>query len=135
VNLVAFTGDLVALTGSEHDRELAKSYVDLFSKPKAIMAGNHEFTYQDIRGANGKLVHASLPEQQAKLQAFQADFGLKHLYRAKKMGPYELIFLSPEPVTGKHLCEISPPPANLARQTTSRTSGTANPNLFPCASL
>ena len=107
VNLVAFTGDIVALTGSEHDREQAKSYVDLFTKPKAILTGNHEFTYRDIRRANGKLVHASLTEQHAKLQAFQEEFGLKKLYRAQKMGPYELIFLSPEPVTGKHLCELS----------------------------
>src|SRR5574344_1793843 len=31
VDLVAFTGDMVALTGSEHEREIAKKYVDSYT--------------------------------------------------------------------------------------------------------
>jgi Icc protein len=107
VDLLTFTGDMVALTGSEYEREIAKSYVDSYTHPKVVIPGNHEFTYKDIRKANGKLVHASLPAQKEKLQAFQKDFGLRDLYSARRLQGYELIFLATEPVTGKHLCELS----------------------------
>ena len=107
VNLIAVTGDLVALTGNNLERRQAKEYFAKYNKPLAIIAGNHEFTYKDKLNSKDRLVHATLQEKAAKLQDFKDTFELKDLYYTKHLGNYELFFLSCEPVSGKYSCELS----------------------------
>lgn len=106
VNLVVFPGDTVQQTGSEHDYQDAKSFVDKFNKPVLLIPGNHEYMYKDIH-KNGKLVRGTEKDKEARLQLFLDTFHMKNEYYTKNMAGYRLIFLSPEPASGKYLTELS----------------------------
>ena len=106
VNLVVFPGDTVQQTGSELDYQEAKTFVDKFNKPVLLIPGNHEYMYKDTH-KQGKLVRGSMQERTAKLQLFLDTFHMKNEYYTKRMAGYRLIFLSPEPASGKYLTELS----------------------------
>ena len=106
VDLVVFTGDLVQLTGSAENYAWAREFTAKITKPQAIIAGNHEFIYED-QMAKGKLVRTDLAGREKKIKRFQEAFKLPHIYYTKELGRYLLIFLSPEPASGKYSTEIS----------------------------
>jgi 3',5'-cyclic AMP phosphodiesterase CpdA len=107
VDLVAVLGDIVARNGSPEEYAQAKLFVDAISKPKAVVAGNHEYKYADQPGQDGKL-HGCPPElQREKLERFKRTFGVPELHYTKKLGNYLLVFLSTDAVGGKFTTEIS----------------------------
>ena len=107
VDLVVFLGDIVEKIGNESDYSQAKDFVNKLTKPKAIIAGNHEFMYDDYLSANGKLKWASSELRAAKLERFKSTFQLNDLYYGRYIDNYLLIFLSPDVTDGKYLTEIS----------------------------
>lgn len=48
VDLVAFPGDMVALTGTMDEMNTVKAFTDNLNKPKVFTAGNHEIFYRDV---------------------------------------------------------------------------------------
>lgn len=48
VDLVAFPGDMVALTGTMDEINTVKAFTDNLNKPKVFTAGNHEIFYRDV---------------------------------------------------------------------------------------
>ena len=107
VNLVVFTGDMVQLSGNKQNYVWAKQFVDKVKKPKAIIAGNHEYFFADQEDAKGKMKHSSLMEQQVKLQRFLKTYNMADLYYTKDMGNYLLVFLSPTVASGQYSCEMN----------------------------
>ena len=107
VDLVVFLGDIVEKSGNESEYAKAKEFVDKLTKPKTLIAGNHEFMYEDHLTANGKLKWASPDLRAAKLERFKNAFRINNLYYSKYIDNYLLIFLSPDATNGKHLTEMS----------------------------
>lgn len=107
VDLVAVLGDIVARYGSKDEYAQAKLFVDAISKPKAVVAGNHEYKYADQPDAQGKLHGGSPESQREKLERFKRTFGLPELYYTKTLGNYLLVFLSTDAVGGRFTTEIS----------------------------
>jgi len=107
VDLVAVLGDIVARYGSQEEYAQAKAFVDAISKPKALVAGNHEYKYADQPGEDGKLRGASTELQREKLERFKRTFGVPELHFTKELGNYLLVFLSTDAVGGKYTTEMS----------------------------
>ncbi|MGE4589529.1 MAG: metallophosphoesterase [Acidaminococcaceae bacterium] len=107
VDLVVFLGDIVEKLGNESNYAQAKEFVDKLKKPKAIIAGNHEFMYDDSYSASGKLKRAAPALRAAKLERFKIVFQVNKLYHSQYIDNYLLIFLSPDVTNGKFLTEIS----------------------------
>lgn len=105
VDLVTIVGDIVAATGSAEEYAHAKEFTDQFTKPLALIAGNHEYMYDDNRNSAGKLVRGSPQMRQEKLKRYQKVFG--ELYYTKHLGGYQLIFLSPDATDSRNLTELS----------------------------
>ncbi len=105
VDLVVIVGDIVASTGSVEEYAQAKEFTDRFTKPLALIAGNHEYMYDDNRNNAGKLVRGTPQMRREKLKRYQAVFG--ELYYSKMIGRYRLIFLSPDVTDGRHVTELS----------------------------
>lgn len=105
VSLVAILGDTVARTGSAEEYTAAKQLVNQITKPLAIIAGNHEFMYDENNSANK---FRSTPERRAaKLEYFKNTFNRPTLYYAQQAAGYLLIFLSPDQTDGKYLTAMS----------------------------
>lgn len=107
VDLVAVVGDIVAKTGSAEDYRQAGEFLGRIKKPVAVVAGNHEFMYEDMAGANGRYPKAAPAVRKEKLERFQKTFGLESLYYTKMVGNYLLVFLSPDVTDGNLLTEVS----------------------------
>jgi Icc protein len=107
VDLVVFTGDMVQQTGNEEEYAEAKSFVDKFNKPIAVITGNHEFRYSDIFTKNAKLQKVTPEFRQEKLARFQRVYNLPSLYYIKQAAPYLLVFLSANRTDDAYLTGIS----------------------------
>lgn len=107
VDLVAVVGDIVAKSGSREDYRQAGEYISRLQKPVAVIAGNHEFMYDDRQGPDGRYPRATPAVRQEKLLRFQQTFGLGSLYYTQMMGHYFLVFLSPDVTDGNLLTELS----------------------------
>ena len=106
VDLTVFLGDIVAKTGNTTDYTEAKSYVNRITKPKALITGNHEYTYSDNMN-NEKLVKATSAERAVKLDRFKKTFQIDELYYTKNLGKYLLIFLSINAIKSNYSTAIS----------------------------
>ena len=107
VDLVVFTGDTVEKTGSAQDYLQAKEFVDKFTKPIAMITGNHEFRYADTYNKKGKLKQATPELRQEKLERFQKTFNVPALYYTVQAAPYLLVFLSADRTDNAFLTGIS----------------------------
>ena len=94
VDLVVFTGDMVARLGNQEDYAEAKKFVDKFTKPVTFITGNHEFRYADTLSKKGKLRKCTPEFRQEKLERFKTVFQMPELYYTKQAAPYLLVFLS-----------------------------------------
>lgn len=105
VDLCVFTGDMVQKTGSPADYKLARKLTDHLKKPKEFLAGNHEIIYHRDLSSTGKLVPADSYERSLHMQQYEKNFG--PLYHSRKLGPYFLLFLSPDTLESKYAVELS----------------------------
>jgi len=103
---VAVTGDIVAKYGSEEEYARAARFIRAIRKPKAVIAGNHEYMYADAP-EGGKLAWASPKERALKLERFKHALGVPELHYTVTLGRYLLVFLSPDVTDGGFLTEIS----------------------------
>ena len=79
--------------------EMLVNYRDI---TRNVMAGNHDYIYYDINPFNpnekiakGKhVVAASGTARRAKIQRFKESFSLPEIFYTKRVGPYQLVFLS-----------------------------------------
>lgn len=106
VDLVAVTGDIVAKYGSEEEYARAARFLRAIRKPKAVIAGNHEYMYADAP-EGGKLVRGTPQERSLKLDRFRRYLGVPELHYTVALGQYLLVFLSPDVTDGGFLTEIS----------------------------
>ena len=106
VDLVAVTGDIVAKYGSEEEYVQAARFIRAIRKPKAVIAGNHEYMYADAP-EGGKLAWATPKERALKLERFKQALGVPELHYTVTLGRYLLVFLSPDVTDGRFLTEIS----------------------------
>jgi 3',5'-cyclic AMP phosphodiesterase CpdA len=116
VSLVAVLGDIVDRTGSPEEYALAAEFVARIKKPKAPVAGNHEFMYADAP-AGAKSTWAEPAVRREKLGRFQSVFGVEGLAYTRELGGYLLVFLSPDEADGRHLTELSPARLSWLRET------------------
>ena len=105
VDLVAFPGDMVALTGTMDEMNTVKAFTDNLNKPKVFTAGNHEIFYRDVFTKKGDVISASESVKKQHLENYQKVFG--PLHSTKEMMGYLLIFLSTDDVTGNLPTEMS----------------------------
>ncbi|WP_300164009.1 metallophosphoesterase [Solidesulfovibrio sp.] len=106
--LVTVVGDIVHRYGSPQEYETARQFVGAIRKPLALVAGNHEYMYEDAPGPDGRLRRASPELRRRKLARYREAFGQKALYYAKDMGKYLLVFCAPDATAGRLLTEMSP---------------------------
>ena len=127
VELVAVVGDIVHRSGSPEEYATARKFVEAINKPRALVAGNHEFMYEDAPGPDGRLRRASPGLRRNKLARYQETFGQKDLSFTKDMGKYLLVFCSPDETDGKFLTEMSP--AQLSWLTKTLQANRTRPTL------
>jgi len=107
VALVAVLGDIVEKRGTPEEYARAREFVGRIARPKALVAGNHEYMYADEE-VDGK-IHWGAPElRREKLERFRRELGAPELYYTRQVGGYLLVFLSPDATEGKTLTEMSP---------------------------
>lgn len=107
VDLVAFTGDMIARAGSEEAYKLASDFAMKIDKPKAFMTGNHEYLYSATIGKKNKAKRAKPEEREIEFARFKKYFKTPELYRTEKLGGYLLVFLSPDNIYAKYPTEMS----------------------------
>lgn len=74
VDLVAFPGDMVALTGTMDEMNTVKAFTDNLNKPKVFTAGNHEIFYRDVFTKKGDVISASESVKKQHLENYQKVF-------------------------------------------------------------
>ncbi len=116
VHHITVLGDIVAQFGNEEEYDYAKQFFGQVNKEISFIVGNHDYTYEDYHSAEDKLIRANAYSQQSKLDYFKETFGLTELYYSKKIGRYNLIFLSPDCLESPHLTEISKKQLNWFRE-------------------
>jgi predicted phosphodiesterase len=96
VDEVAVLGDIAAQFGTEIEYNYAKEYFGRLVHPVYIIAGNHDYVYEDAFSPQGKFMRGDTASRQLKLGRFKETFGLASLFYTHQAGPYQLIFLSPD---------------------------------------
>ena len=114
VDLIAFTGDMVALSGSLEEMKEAKTFTDGFKADKIYMAGNHEIYFAEGL-QKGKLKKADPALRKAHVENYQKTFG--PLYGKKEMGKYLLIYLSADDTESKNPVQMSKEEVEWLKQT------------------
>jgi Icc protein len=98
VDLCVFTGDMVELAASDEEYQLAHQLTDKVTQPKVFIAGNHEVVYSETPPVKGKYQPAGPYERAVHIGRYIKNYG--PLYGAKNVGPYLLLFLSPDEIEG-----------------------------------
>lgn len=107
VSLVAVTGDIVARYGTVQEYDDAATFVNAIAKPRALVAGNHEFAYADGPASGSRFPRGDGALQQEKLRRFMTRLATPETTYAMTLGGYLLVFLSPEVTGGPFLTELS----------------------------
>jgi predicted phosphodiesterase len=107
VDLVVAVGDICEEVGDDGEYAKAKAYFSFFTKPLALIGGNHDYIYEDALSRTGKKVKAREATRTYKLNNFKKTFGLNEIYYTKSMGPYLLVFLTPDDLQSSALTTIS----------------------------
>jgi Icc protein len=109
VDLVVAVGDITEELGSDDEYAKAEAYFNLFTKPLALIGGNHDYIYEDSLSIYGRKIKARAPTRLRKLNQFKKSFGLQEVYYTGSLGKYLLIFLSPDDLQASNLTTISTP--------------------------
>lgn len=107
VNLVVFTGDMIARVGSPKAYAEASEFTNRVAKPKAFIAGNHEYFYSAKLTKKNKVTRATPQERIKEFERFKHYFATPELYYTKNVDNYLLVFLSPDNSEAKDPTEMS----------------------------
>ena len=107
VDLVVAVGDITENVGDSAEYEKARAYFSAFTKPLALIGGNHDYLYEDWLNQKGNKVKACEATRIFKLGQFKKTFAMQDIYYTKRMGPYVLIFLTPDDLHASTLATIS----------------------------
>lgn len=100
--MVVVLGDICEDNGSVEEYAYARQFLSRLKKPFFPVVGNHDYIYYDINPFNpnekiakGKhVVAASGTARRTKIQRFKESFSLPEIFYTKRVGPYQLVFLS-----------------------------------------
>jgi hypothetical protein len=100
--MVVVLGDICEDNGSVEEYAFARQFLGKLKKPFFPVVGNHDYIYYDINPFNpnekiakGKhVVAASGTARRTKIQRFKESFSLPEIFYTKRVGPYQLVFLS-----------------------------------------
>jgi len=123
VDMVVALGDISFELGTADELMYAKKFFSQLQKPLWIVAGNHDYIYDDFFDAKGRKRKASAGTQQQKLQRFTKAFDLPNLYYSKKPGDYLLIFLSTDELGSYDLARVSAGQMDWLRSELARNKG------------
>jgi 3',5'-cyclic-AMP phosphodiesterase len=107
VDLVVAVGDITETAGTGDEYRIAKKYFSGFSRPLAIIGGNHDYIYADTLSKLGKRLKGKERSRTAKLNLLKETFGLDEVYYTRVMGPYLLVFLTPDDLQAGLLATLS----------------------------
>ncbi len=107
IDRVVVLGDICKETGTAPEYAAAKEFFSRLQKPFRIVAGNHDYIYEDDKDSAGHRVKAGPTARRLKLSRFAETFGLKEIYGSEKVGNYLLVYLSPDDLESGHLAKIS----------------------------
>lgn len=107
VDQVVVTGDVVHDTGDQSELDAASAVLDHIKAPRYVLTGNHDYLYSDYTNRGGHFQCG--PEERAmKLERFKKQFKMNALYFSKDLGPYHLVYLSPDDLHTTYLTCMSP---------------------------
>ncbi len=107
VSQVSVLGDLAADLGNLTEYKYSHKFFNDMKWPVHIINGNHDYVYKDKPGPDGKHRHIDVPGRRRKLEQFKKVWNLSSLWYTKQAGPFFLIYMGPDGLTGTSLSEIS----------------------------
>jgi Icc protein len=107
VDMAVAVGDLLFELGTADELAYAKKFFGHLKKPLYVIAGNHDYLYEDSFDSRGIKKKGSSGNRKQKLKRFRETFGLPDLYYSKPLGRYLLLFLSTDNLTSSDLTRIS----------------------------
>jgi Icc protein len=105
VDMVVGLGDICEEFGTVEEYAYAKKFFAQLNKPFYPIVGNHDYMFED--NLPGRFVIANYAIRKKKLERFKETFSLQEVFYSKRVGPYQLIFLSTDHLSSDNLCEMS----------------------------
>ncbi len=107
IDRVVVLGDICKGTGTAAEYAFAKKFFGGLRQPLRLVAGNHDYIYEDEMNKEGRKVKALPTVRRMKLARFAQTFGMKAVYGEERLGNYLLIYLSPDDLETGHLAQLS----------------------------
>jgi len=107
IDRVVVLGDICKGSGTAAEYAAAKKYFSRLNKPLRLIAGNHDYLYEDEMDGEGRAVKASPATRRLKLARFTETFGMKEAYGSEQIGNYLLVYLSTDDLESAHLAKLS----------------------------
>ena len=107
IDRVVVLGDICKETGTAAEYTFAKEFFNRLHKPIRLIAGNHDYIYEDAMNIEGRRVKALPASRRMKLARFVQNFGMKEVYGEERLGNYMLIYLSTDDLETGHLAKLS----------------------------
>jgi Icc protein len=107
IDRVVVLGDICKSTGTTAEYAVAKEFFSHLDKPLRLIAGNHDYIYEDETNSEGRTVKASPTTRRLKLARFAETFGMKEIYSSERVGNYLLVYLSTDDLESAHLAKLS----------------------------
>ena len=107
IDRVVALGDICKEMGTASEYAAAKEFFSHLQKPLRLVAGNHDYIYEDETNNAGRRVKGSPTARRLKLARFAETFGLKETYGSELIGNYLLVYLSTDDLESGHLAKLS----------------------------
>jgi Icc protein len=107
IDRVVVLGDICKETGTATEYAFAKEFFTRLHKPIRLIAGNHDYIYEDKKNIEDREVKASPTSRRLKLARFAETFGMKEIYGTERIGNYLLVYLSTDDLESGHLAKLS----------------------------
>lgn len=107
IDRVVVLGDICKSNGTAAEYTVAKKFFSRLKKPLRLIAGNHDYIYEDEPDSEGRAVKASPATRRLKLARFAETFGLRGIYGSERLGNYLLVYLSTDDLESAHLAKLS----------------------------
>jgi Icc protein len=107
IDQVVVLGDICKETGTPAEYAFAKEFFSRLHKPLRLVAGNHDYIYNDATDSEGRKVKASPTVRRLKLARFAETFEMKEIYSSERVGNYLLVYLSTDDLNSDQLAKLS----------------------------
>jgi 3',5'-cyclic-AMP phosphodiesterase len=107
IDRVVVLGDICKSNGTTGEYAAAKEFFSRLDKPLRLIAGNHDYIYEDEPNSEGRAVKASPATRRLKLARFAETFGMKEVYGSEQVGNFLLVYLSTDDLESGHLAKLS----------------------------